>query len=473
MDQATIDDVTAAVEGHTRAHRNLLAVILRILFGLWGWRGTRHDPILSNGAVAETILFMQDALDSARELEVAFVVEYAAMLGIDYDPSELDVDPVYVRDADFHDVYQRVLDEYRWQRYGRPRQWSESELEAAGYDSVDELLDDAYEFDRRVKRDLVTGREFEPVEESVGRRAAVVDVSTVPDESTAERWAREDAQDALDEAAWEAALERMETIVGDDLKRAADDSHQQMLDKKTIWLGYRRVIHPELSASGTCGLCVAAATRVYRKKTLAPMHSHCKCTTIGVSATSDVGRDINDGDVDEAWELLVREANGDETKLPFTREQLDAMREKGVGRSDYIFSGDENTPIEFGMEDLTRLYDEAGSTSAHDLREVSMDYGVNENGPTIEWVFRDGLDQAIRNRTEGRTFTPESLSVTRQKWARTREWAGHQYQTTLDAIEQLRGNPDAADLLESYERALQNFENVAARMGDNLRTYRL
>ena len=37
--------------------------------------------------------------------------------------------------------------------------------------------------------------------------------------------------------------------------------------------GYRRV----LGAGKNCGLCVAAATRRYRKADLQPIHSHCRC----------------------------------------------------------------------------------------------------------------------------------------------------------------------------------------------------
>lgn len=453
LDEATVEELTTVVENHAAAQRTLLDLIMRILLGIWWWRGLRHDPILADGAVAETIIHMQDAMDQARELEVAFVAEYADRLGIEYDRDELAVDPVYVRDADMHDVYKRVMDEYRWQRYGRPRQAADEVVSGTEYESVDDLLADADTFDREVKQGLESGSEFARVYDTE------VDLSDL------------DVQEELDEEAWQKAVERLETIVGDDLKRASDDAHQQMLAKKTIWLGYRRVIHPELSESGTCGLCVAAATRVYRVKSLAPMHSHCKCTTIGVSATTDVGDAINENDLDEAWELIVTDADGDESRLPYSRDDLDRVREKDRGRSDVIFSGD-NTPTDFSNDELQRLYEEAGGTGADGLRELSMRYGVNENGPTIEWEYRFGLERAEEYRTTGRMFTPESLAVTRQKWYRTREWAGERYRSTQAAIEAIRGREGSEELVAAYERALNNFDNVAARMGDNLRTYR-
>ena len=98
-----------------------------------------------------------------------------------------------------------------------------------------------------------------------------------------------------------------------------------------------------------------------------------------------------------------------------------------------------------------------------------MDYGVNENGPTIVWrpsEFKRGAERE-------REFTPESLSVTRQKWERTRLWAGEHYESTLAEIERLKREGDPGNYLAAYEAALRNFETVAARMGDNLRTYRL
>ena len=271
--EAQVDDVTRLVEGHARAQQRLLTRVLRALLGLWRWRSTRHDPVLSNGAVAESILLMMDAFESARDLEVAFVTEYASELGVEYDAKELFVDPVYVRDADFHDVYARVMDEYRWQRYGRPHKWSEAELESAGFATLEELLAGADEFDAQVK---LAGSELDPPSDSGG--AVVRDVAVDGSQSDLD-----ERQLALDDEAFEEALRRIETIAEDDLLRAADKAHLDMLDKKSVWLGYRRVIHPELSETGTCGLCVVASTRVYGKKMLAPMHSHCKCTTIGVS----------------------------------------------------------------------------------------------------------------------------------------------------------------------------------------------
>ena len=60
---------------------------------------------------------------------------------------------------------------------------------------------------------------------------------------------------------------------------------------------YRRIIHPELSRTGTCGLCVAAAGRVYSVKELMPLHARCNCTTLPIKAGNDPGLKLTDDDL--------------------------------------------------------------------------------------------------------------------------------------------------------------------------------
>lgn len=60
--------------------------------------------------------------------------------------------------------------------------------------------------------------------------------------------------------------------------------------------GWRRVPHPELSKTGTCGLCWAASTRLYHVEHLMPIHHECHCLPMPVTAEHDIGSVINDGD---------------------------------------------------------------------------------------------------------------------------------------------------------------------------------
>lgn len=67
-------------------------------------------------------------------------------------------------------------------------------------------------------------------------------------------------------------------------------------------IGYRRVIHPELSETGTCGMCIAAADRIYHIKELMPLHFRCKCTVAAITADHDPGDDANSIDLKTLYE---------------------------------------------------------------------------------------------------------------------------------------------------------------------------
>lgn len=66
-------------------------------------------------------------------------------------------------------------------------------------------------------------------------------------------------------------------------------------------LRYRRVIHPELSTSGTCGLCVAASDRIYHKGQLMPIHDRCKCTVLPIVGAKDPGHSLNQADLSRLY----------------------------------------------------------------------------------------------------------------------------------------------------------------------------
>ena len=79
------------------------------------------------------------------------------------------------------------------------------------------------------------------------------------------------------DAARDAAEQRLQALVRDDLLLARrDGEHEQM--RLAGVERYRRIVHPELSATGVCGLCLAAADRVYTIDELLPVHDRCKCT---------------------------------------------------------------------------------------------------------------------------------------------------------------------------------------------------
>lgn len=84
------------------------------------------------------------------------------------------------------------------------------------------------------------------------------------------------------EAAMKSGLHRALTIADMDLAVAGRDAFAATIANIPEVIGTRRDIHPELSESGVCGLCIAAATRIYSKRGLMPLHAYCKCEPVPV-----------------------------------------------------------------------------------------------------------------------------------------------------------------------------------------------
>ncbi|MGW8565665.1 hypothetical protein [Isoptericola sp. NPDC055881] len=96
----------------------------------------------------------------------------------------------------------------------------------------------------------------------------------------------------------ELGLQRAEATTRIDIGLARRAQSRASYMGSTAVVGYRRVVHPELSRSGSCGLCVAAADRVYSRENLLPIHHRCKCTTLPVTRASDPG---SPWDMDDAF----------------------------------------------------------------------------------------------------------------------------------------------------------------------------
>lgn len=104
-----------------------------------------------------------------------------------------------------------------------------------------------------------------------------------------ERSMGRDHDEALD-----LAVQRAQTIAEDDLAHAMRISAAQHSQAADGVIGLRRVVHPEMSQGGACGLCLAASDRIYKVASLLPLHSHCRCTVAEVTSTSDPGNSLND-----------------------------------------------------------------------------------------------------------------------------------------------------------------------------------
>lgn len=111
-----------------------------------------------------------------------------------------------------------------------------------------------------------------------------------------------------------------------DVTTAMREASRQVLDGHPQVTGYRRIIHPELSAGGVCGLCIAASDRIYARGELLPVHARCKCDVLPIVENSDPGRSLNHKDL----QALYAAAGGtDRAKLKRVRYQVNEHGELG------------------------------------------------------------------------------------------------------------------------------------------------
>lgn len=130
------------------------------------------------------------------------------------------------------------------------------------------------------------------------------------------------------------ARQRIEKLIDDNLMLAQRLGEQEViakaadLDNPTVKVtGYRRVVHPELSRGGSCGMCIVASDRIYKTTELKPIHSNCKCTVAPVTADNDPGNSLNKQDLGQFY----KEAGGNSAAhLKRTRYQVDEHGELGA-----------------------------------------------------------------------------------------------------------------------------------------------
>nr|WP_052741235.1 hypothetical protein [Mycobacterium sp. UM_NZ2] len=115
-----------------------------------------------------------------------------------------------------------------------------------------------------------------------------------------------ESQGATRDEALQAATERLDVIVDDNLMLAQRFAESEVINlaadqPRSRIVGMRRVIHPELSRTGVCGLCIAAADRLYTVRELLPIHKRCKCTTAAVTEDYDPADELNAIDLSQLY----------------------------------------------------------------------------------------------------------------------------------------------------------------------------
>lgn len=105
-----------------------------------------------------------------------------------------------------------------------------------------------------------------------------------------------------DEAVGEAAaVFRLDSLISDDLMLTRREASQTAMAEAGL-KRFRRVLRPELSESGPCGLCVVASNRVYVVTKLMPIHDDDKCAFLPIPDDGrDPGRELNDADLKKIY----------------------------------------------------------------------------------------------------------------------------------------------------------------------------
>jgi hypothetical protein len=120
------------------------------------------------------------------------------------------------------------------------------------------------------------------------------------------------SQGATVDEAKKIALDRLTGLATQDVKLATRDEQRRLYMAAPKVTGYRRIIHPELSESGTCGLCVVASSRIYHTADLMPLHGpSCNCDTMPITAGDDPGFRLNDDDLQKIYEAAGSNAAED------------------------------------------------------------------------------------------------------------------------------------------------------------------
>lgn len=116
------------------------------------------------------------------------------------------------------------------------------------------------------------------------------------------------------------AFQRAEMLAMTDNLLARRDAAIEQLRRDEVF-HYRRVIRPELSKTGTCGLCIAAASRVYTTDDLMPIHTRCKCDVVPIIGADDPGERFNLADMKQLYSELDATRKEDLIRYRYTIDE--------------------------------------------------------------------------------------------------------------------------------------------------------
>lgn len=224
-----------------------------------------------------------------------------------------------------------------------------------------------------------------------------------------------ESRGATRDEALQVATERLGVIVDDNMmlsQRLAESEVINLVADQTgsRIVGIRRVIHPELSRSGVCGLCAAASDRLYTVRELLPIHKRCKCTTAPVTEDFDPADALNAIDLSK----LYNDAGGtSRAHLKRTRYQIDQHGELGptlVPQRKYKARGKDagaDEPVVYlgGPETKAEIASRHLPILEQNLTKLRAD-GLSEESPQVKYhktqieKLRADLTDAAKNTTK-------------------------------------------------------------------------
>lgn len=261
-------------------------MLLRVLLGLWGNFSQWDDADLVAARTAASIPQVESTLREMQRETRQFQMRVLKALGVRIPKVSPPID-LYPRSrVDLFEVY------------GRPARDAAKVLAAGGSPE-----DAVAAFEKRltgiVEADaMIAARdELAAIQEQLEREG----LTDYPDDAEGLH-DDDDATELMDREAMESWFTAIEAAEED------DDAERTSEGEKII--GWRRVIRPELSQHGPCGLCVVAATQWYTKQNLKAMHHLCKCVTLPVTKSNDPGLRWNAEDLRRNLDEIYGAAGG-------------------------------------------------------------------------------------------------------------------------------------------------------------------
>jgi hypothetical protein len=211
--------------------------------------------------------------------------------------------------------------------------------------------------------------------------------------------------------ATDVATQRLTDTATQDVILAERDEAQRVYQAAPKVVGYRRVIHPELSRTGTCGLCLVASDRFYKKSTLLPLHGGCNCDTLPITSDNDPGFKLRAEDLKAVYALAGQDGRPStyaqdllNTRVtidehgelgPILRKQGDSFRTAAeAGRPPYV----KPTPSSIRAAQTKALEQATSQIAELQSRYAAMPFDGDANGQ--QNADRVALFRSIKNLTD-------------------------------------------------------------------------